>query len=79
MCDRGAGYCTGGRLEAFERGWAVAMFRGSKAHYFVREQLAEAHSICESVTGVPAGHLFGPGNFPRCQRCVRRAAWIEAK
>lgn len=76
---------SGGPIELTE-GWAKIPFAGERAHYWKPDEIegyAAIHkgqkvsfwiSLCgvEATTyaGVPP---LGPGNWPRCKRCGRKA------
>ncbi len=61
---------SGGRMRAFEHGWAVAIFTGEKAHLWTRnlQNISEATSRCGLM--VLAKSLLGAGDYPRCKRCA---------
>ncbi len=52
---------SGPRVAGFRQGWALPLGSFSKAHYFTRYE----------VKSGLAGRLFEPGDFPKCQLCVR--------
>ncbi len=69
----------------FTEGWAIHCWVGSeKAHYY---RVLRRHDIPPGSMMVKAlcmdrqilclrdsAPLFGPGNFPRCQHCLKKAA-----
>lgn len=68
---RGGGYASGGKIENFQRGWAMpVMCNASKAHHFVR--YSEKDEWADAACGMwaPTRWLYGEGNFPRCKRCA---------
>lgn len=61
---------SGERLKGFREGWALKAFNFGKAHYFRRKEAGLVVAICGSQDA-PAGYLFGPGDWKRCQRCEK--------
>lgn len=61
---------SGPKVVSFRQGWALPFGGHSKAHYFVRQGVAEVVSLCKRNTGL-AGRMFEPGDFPKCGLCVR--------
>lgn len=61
---------SGGQIENFREGWAKdCNGQGDKAHYFKRTTFDRALSLCQ--LDAPVRWLFGRGNFPHCQTCLR--------
>lgn len=75
----GTGLWSGGQMQAFREGWAKAiMNRGKTAHWFKRDGISSsATSICGVDSAVR--WLYGPGNFPKCQHCMRAIARRKQK
>lgn len=62
---------SGGPILKFKSGWAVALFAGRRAHWFVRSSVsAMAGPICGQSRAVVAA-LREPGTFKRCKTCER--------
>lgn len=64
---------SGGQIENFREGWALRILGPSPAriaHWYTREGFEEAVSLCGKRA--PVRWLYGRGNFPCCQRCVRK-------
>jgi hypothetical protein len=72
------GYVSGPRLEPFRLGWATPIVHNNRAHYFVHDEDGLARAACGHRV-VRMAQLYEPGNFPQCKRCLRRAAWMNAK
>lgn len=62
---------SGPRVTKFRSGWAVKLFWSSRGHFFVRDGLDMAVSLCGAVKA-RGGHLFEIGTFPRCKRCEQK-------
>ena len=58
------------RLSSFREGWAVKNAVAGKAHYFRRDGVGLARSIC-GAQDAPAGWLFNMGSTPCCERCAK--------
>ena len=74
-----------GPIEHLEKGWALMPFVGGKAHYWIENKGTMTPTISgggrvrfyTSRCGVTAetdsrAPALGAGNFPKCQRCIRR-------
>lgn len=63
-------YVSGGQIENFREGWAKHVFSsgGPIVHYFRRDGFDAALSLCRTLA--PVRWLYGPGNIPKCKRCV---------
>lgn len=69
---------SGGPIRKFKEGWAIALFKGRRAHWFARFQMSgAAASLCGQVVAfLPS--LRGPGSFARCSNCERELKkWLE--
>lgn len=65
------GMVSGERQRGFREGWAVKSSPGGtsgKAHYFRREGAGLCISVCQGHAA-PAGALFAPGSFVKCNEC----------
>lgn len=61
---------SGGQYMNFRKGWAKnSMAGGSVAHWFTRDEFAQAEALCGASSLVR--WLYGPGNYPRCSTCIR--------
>lgn len=56
-------------MTGFREGWAVKS-NGGKAHYFRRQGVGLARSICGSQDA-PAGWLIAVGHSTCCERCAQ--------
>lgn len=68
------GYCSGGQIENFREGWALHIMGptpATKAHWFTRKDFETASALC-GRPDAPVRWLYGRGNFPCCQRCVKK-------
>lgn len=64
---------SGGMIQNFREGWAHDIFsKSSRSHYFRRDGLKGASSICGQEADVR--HLYGAGTWPHCQRCL---SWMQ--
>jgi hypothetical protein len=62
---------SGGSIRKFQSGWAVALFGGRCAHWFVRRNVSPmADALCGRKTVVVSA-LRGPGTFIHCKTCER--------
>lgn len=59
---------SGGPIEKFREGWAIAIFGGRKAHYWKREGADAARPMC-SRKRVYVAALRGAGTYERCKLC----------
>lgn len=69
----GMGMISGGRLENFAEGWALAMH--GKAHYFAPAW--QTSRVVRSLCGTKYAYrvqVFGVGSFDKCKSCSRMAA-----
>lgn len=63
---------SGGPIRKFTEGWAVAIFRGWRAHYFVRFQVSGmAAAVCGGV--VAPVRSLREGGCKNCERYLERA------
>jgi hypothetical protein len=62
---------SGGSIERFTEGWAVKVMGFGKAHYYRRDELSYAHTLC-GAGSVRAGALRGLGTWTKCKRCEAR-------
>jgi len=63
---------SGGPIERFTKGWAVRIgfsSHPSKAHYYERDELSFAHTLC-GAGSVRVAALRGLGNWTKCKRCI---------
>lgn len=61
---------SGGQVENFKRGWAIGIMRDGKvSHWFERDRFENATALCGAKSMVR--WIYGPGNFQKCQRCIR--------
>jgi hypothetical protein len=71
---------SGGKIDNFEKGWAIPIFSFGKAHYFRKTnitvslgppsvKMSASISLCGLIHHPDA--LFGAGNFPKCKRCEK--------
>jgi hypothetical protein len=58
---------SGAPILNFRNGWALSLFIGRRVHWFRR--IGEAATALCGVES-PLERVFGPGNYPRCQRCI---------
>lgn len=57
-------------MKAFREGWAVKAGNAGKAHFFRRDGVALARSLCGSQDA-PAGWLAEAGSTTCCERCAK--------
>lgn len=62
--------CSGGMIENFREGWAVAVFNSLTVHYFRRTGFDTAKALCGFT--IKMRWLYGPGNFSTCKKCKRK-------
>lgn len=54
-------------IKNFRDQWALDIFGGRVAHYFVRDRFEQARSRCGVMA--PVRWLYERGDFPVCKRC----------
>lgn len=57
-------------IARFREGWALKAMGGHKAHYFRRDGVSLARSLCGSQDA-PAGWLNDIGHATCCERCAK--------
>lgn len=64
-------HLSGGQIENFREGWALDIMSGQKrAHYFKRDGFEASKALC-GARG-KARWIYGAGNFPHCQACLKK-------
>lgn len=69
---------SGGKMHGFREGWALRALSWGRAHYFQRDGVGIATSLC-GAQDAAAGWLHEPGTFPRCKRCEAMVAKMPPK
>ena len=64
---------SGGPIRKFVEGWAVPVFKFGRAHYFKRQEIGLAKSLCNAVS-VQTADLRGVGDWRKCKRCAAMVA-----
>ena len=65
-------------MAGFRGGWAIKSPAATKAHYFRRDGVSLAVSLC-GAQDAAAGWLDEPGDTAHCERCARALAKEVAK
>ena len=65
-------------MAGFREGWAIKSPSATNAHYFRRDGVSLAVSLCGAQDGA-AGWLQDPGDVDQCGRCARLLAKEVAK
>lgn len=60
---------TAGRMQKFREGWALPLGSFGAAHFYSRDGVGWAISLCGAMSPAPAGGLHAAGNWTRCKRC----------
>lgn len=53
--------------------WAIPLFRGNRAHFFIRSRngyFSKCGMLVEETLWNGQNTLFGAGTYPKCKRCM---------
>jgi hypothetical protein len=63
---------TAGRMRKFREGWALPIGSFGAAHFYTRDGVGLAVSLCGAMSPAPPGMLHDAGSWTHCKRCEQR-------